>query len=212
MEPLFIDIETIARPGAECLLPEVKAAGNLKDPDKIAKDKAEKQQKQIERMALDRRTCQVVTFAWAYGHDTIRASDIARYEGQECPERDLLEAFWYLMADTSGLPTPLHVGFNIYEFDLPILIRRSCLLGVKLTVRWEARKYQKYPVLDLMQEWVGWEGYCSLKDVCHECGITEPEGDGADVATMTPEQRIAHCKSDVEAARALYYKGKGWYW
>ena len=79
-------------------------------------------------------------------------------------------------------------------------------------MQWRARKYQQEPVLDLMQEWIGWDGYASLKDVCRECGIPEPEGDGADVATMTPEQRIAHCKSDVEATRALYNKGKGWYW
>jgi len=200
-----LDIETIARPGAEVLLPEPSAPSNYKDEAKIQAYIEEARAKQQEKMALDKRACEIVTIGWAAPSGAIHCED----RGARGSEADLLGRFWWTI-DTIG-PIQL-VGFNIYNFDLPIIMRRSCLLGVKPTVQWRARKYQQEPVLDLMQEWVGWDGFCSLKDVCRECGIPEPEGDGADVATMTPEERIAHCKSDVEAVRALYYKGKGWYW
>ena len=202
---LFLDIETIARPGAEVLLPEPTAPSNYKDEAKIAKHIEEARTKQQEKMALDKRACEIVTIAWGALSGAIHCEDRESLGS----ETDLLGRFWWTI-DTIG-PIQL-IGFNVYNFDLPIIMRRSCLLGVKPTVRWQTRKYQQQPVLDLMQEWVGWDGYASLKDVCRECGIPEPEGDGADVATMTPEERMAHCKSDVEATRALYYKGKGWYW
>lgn len=205
---LFIDIETIARPGAEVLLPEPSAPANYKDPEKIAAYIAEARAKQAEKMALDKRTCQIVTIGWAAGDGEVCCFDV---DAHICDEATMLRAVWKLWGHPDFTYSPV-VGFNIYSFDLPILMRRSCLLRARPTVQWRARKYQQEPALDLMQEWVGWDGYASLKDVCRECGIPEPEGDGADVATMTPEQRIAHCKSDVEATRALYNKGKGYYW
>jgi hypothetical protein len=208
---LFLDIETIARPGAEVLLPEPQAPSNYKDEAKIAKYIEEARAKQVEKMALDKRTCQIATIGFSAGDILSDAFDVSEPLFGDA-ERKLLIGFWAFVSGYAIHDRPLLVGFNIYNFDLPIIIRRSCLLGVKPTVQWQAHKYQQEPVLDLMQEWVGWDGFCSLKDVCRECGIPEPEGDGADVATMTPEERIAHCKSDVEAVRALYYKGKGWYW
>jgi hypothetical protein len=208
---LFLDIETIARPGAEVLLPEPCAPANYKDPAKIAQYIAEKRAAQQEKMALDKRTCEIVTIGISAGNLTSDAMDVSEPAFGNS-ERELLTGFWAFVADL-GIHEPIQlVGFNVIGFDLPILMRRSCLLGVTPTVKWTPRKYQHDSVLDLMQEWVGWDGYASLKDVCRECGIPEPEGDGADVATMTPEQRIAHCKSDVEATRALYNKGKGYYW
>ena len=208
MQPLFLDIETIARPGAEVLLPEPCAPANYKDPAKIAEYIAEKRAAQQEKMALDKRTCEIVTIALAVGDEPPIVLDVS--EGNCADERALLVAFWDC-ALVPWRPWPL-IGFNIGSFDLPIITRRSCLLDVKPSVKWEYRKYQCDNVLDLMQEWVGWDGYASLKDVCRECGIPAPEGDGADVGVMSPEERIAHCKSDVEATRNLYNKGKGYYW
>jgi predicted PolB exonuclease-like 3'-5' exonuclease len=201
---LFIDIETIARPGAEVLLPEVQAPANYKDPEKIAAYIAEARAKQAEKMALDVDCCEIVTIVSARDNHASRVWDVSKFES----EAVMLQAFWGVIP----IVFPL-VGYNVGEFDLPILMRRSFLLGVKPSIAWEYRKYQKDNVLDLMQVLYNWSPpYRSLKHVCRLCGIPEPEGDGADVATMTPEQRIAHCKSDVEATRALYNKGKGYYW
>ncbi len=209
---LFLDIETIARPGAEVLLPEPSAPANYKDEAKIAKYIEEARAKQVEKMALDVDCCEIVTIGYAgefAGMSRLDALDAAHLIGGE---KALLDTFWHhLMPQVAE--TSLLVGYNIGEFDLRILYRRSFLLGVTPTVWWEYRKYQKAPVLDLMQVFYHWTPpYRSLRFVCELCGITPPEGDGADVATMSPEERIAHCKSDVEATRALYYKGKGWYW
>lgn len=205
---LFIDIETIARPGAEVLLPEPQAPANYKDEAKIAAYIEEARAKQVERMALDVDCCEITTIAFAFGDSDPIALDASEEHWGD--ERTMLAKFWDYMA--LRLSWPL-VGYNVGEFDLPILMRRSFLLGVKPSIEWEYRKYQKDNVLDLMQVLYNWSPpYRSLKHVCRLCGIPAPEGDGADVATMSPEERIAHCKSDVEATRALYYKGKGWYW
>ena len=58
--PLYFDIETIGNPDAVSLLGPVKAAGNLKDPAKIAADLADKEAKRAERAALDCDTARIV--------------------------------------------------------------------------------------------------------------------------------------------------------
>jgi hypothetical protein len=207
---LFIDIETIARPGAEVLLPEPQAPANYKDEAKIAKYIEEARAKQVEKMALDVDCCEITTIAWALGDGDVWAYD-SDYKMNG--EADLLVRWWWRVDDAlKNHPWPL-VGYNIGAFDLPVLMRRSFLRGVTPAAEWQYRKYQTDSVLDLMQVFYHWTPpYRSLRFVCELCGIEPPIGDGADVGAMSPEERIAHCKSDVEAVRELYYKGKGWYW
>ncbi len=210
---LFLDIETMARPGAEALLPEPQAPANYKDEAKIAAYVEEAKTKQREKMALDVDCCQVVTIGWERENQGVYCLD-AELVGSE---RELLDIFWEEVADrkngASLASLTFPVGYNIGEFDLPVLYRRSFLLGVLPSARWEYRRYQKAPVLDLMQVFYHWlPPYRGLRFVCQLCGIEPPMGEGAEVATMTPEQRIAHCTSDVEAIRALYERGRGYYW
>lgn len=199
---LFIDIETRPCERAEALTELLSPPGNYKKDDAIAKWRAE----QLDKAPLDVDRCAITTIAWAEGDSKVWACDV---DAHSVSERQLLRGAWGDWQRT----TDLAVGYNIGEFDLPILYRRSFLLGVKPSVLWEYRRYQKAPVLDLMQVFYGWQPpYRSLRFVCELCGITPPIGDGADVGAMSPEERIAHCKSDVEATRALYYRGEGWYW
>lgn len=200
---LFIDIETRPCERAEALTELLSPPGNYKKDDAIAKWRAE----QLDKAPLDVDRCAITTIAWAVGNGDVECLDAANWPDGEA---GMLEAAWAAWGrDAQGDV----VGYNIGEFDLPILYRRSFLLGVKPSVQWEYRRYQKAPVLDLMQVFYGWQPpYRSLRFVCELCGITPPIGDGADVGAMSPEERIAHCKSDVEATRALYYKGEGWYW
>lgn len=202
---LFLDIETRPRPGAEVLLPSPQAPSNYKDEAKIAKYIEEARAKQVEKMALDVDCCEITTIAWVLGDtDGVQYADVTGFDGED----DMLDTFWGLVP----VAFPL-VGYNIGAFDLPILMRRSFLRGVTPAAEWQYRKYQTDSVLDLMQVFYHWTPpYRSLKFVCELCGIEPPIGDGADVGAMSPEERITHCKSDVEAVRALYYKGKGWYW
>ena len=65
MQPLFLDIETIARPGAEVLLEEPQAPANYKDATKIEAYIAEAKAKQREKMALDMDCCEIVTIGVA---------------------------------------------------------------------------------------------------------------------------------------------------
>ncbi len=211
MSTLFLDIETLARPEAEALLPEPIAPANYKDAAKIGQYIAEARAKQREKMALNPATCQVATICWAVDSRPAQAADISSFEDERAFLADALPACRQASMTYSGVTRV--VGYNI-AFDLRVLRRRACLLGVSMPEFGAYRKYQVYPVLDLMQVWHEWGEipYASLAQVCRECGIEPPTGDGADVATMAPEQRIEHCLSDVGATRELYLKGKGWYW
>jgi predicted PolB exonuclease-like 3'-5' exonuclease len=51
------------------------------------------------------------------------------YSGED--ERSILQGFWSTLAMSKGTPFRM-VGFNIKEFDLPFLVTRSFLKGVKI--------------------------------------------------------------------------------
>jgi hypothetical protein len=60
---LTLDIETVPNPATFEFLPEPKAAGNIKDPAKIAANIAEKKAAQREAAALDPLTGRVCCYA-----------------------------------------------------------------------------------------------------------------------------------------------------
>ena len=70
------------------------------------------------------------------------------------PEREMLDQFWEA-ADESYHAKELFVGFNVFNFDLPFLIRRSIINGVKVPPGLLPRNNRYFPdfFVDLMQMW-----------------------------------------------------------
>jgi hypothetical protein len=115
------DIETMALPDAAEFLEPVEPPANYKNPDTIAAYIRDKQSEQLAKAALDVDLCQVVAIGldsrWEDGHvSVLLASDI--------DERTMLRQFWQDIGDRHL------VGFNVIQFDLPVLVRRSQYLGV----------------------------------------------------------------------------------
>jgi hypothetical protein len=122
---LIADIETVARGGIKT--EPVSAPAHYKDETKIAAYVSEKTADQVLRAALYPWTAQVIAIGWCHAGGAVAESRIANSEAGEVT---LLTDFWREVADGSGRILPI-VGFNHRGFDLPVLIARSMLLGVR---------------------------------------------------------------------------------
>lgn len=213
MDSIVIDIETIGASDCESYLESVTAPANYKDEAKIAAYCAEKRASQIERAGLEADLCEVVAVGYRLFN---RASEMCAmvHTRDEWGEGALLELLWdVVMARGHVLPVePLQIiGFNCLGFDLPVLIRRSQLLGV----RYPHISLDRYrtPHIDLLQK-LTFNGALTMRSLAfylrrfgipHDDKIT-----GADIARLVAEGNwaavAAHCRADVEGAAALAQK------
>jgi hypothetical protein len=200
---LYFDIETAALPEALSLLPEPKPPANYKDPAKIEEWKADALAKRVKDAALDRDCCRVTHLGFAHND--------AEVEVVYGEEREVLERWW----QEAGRETR-YCGYNVLGFDLPILIRRSWLLGIKPSRFIPLKRYQTAPVLDLMQVLYDWGGatFRDLGTVCKLAGVEAlaPELSGKQWESLSPEEMARHCAADVEMTRALARSTREWYW
>jgi DNA polymerase elongation subunit (family B) len=224
---LFFDIETEANPENLALMPEPKAPGNLKDPEKIRIAIEEKQRELIEGAALDPDYGRVLSIGYATAPDgPVTAHAVgevycARQEVNEAgevviieqayDEKDLLVGFWRVFEECAGLC----VGFNILGFDLPYLLRRSMALGVKVNLTPNMAKYRTDPTTDLMMilynweygKWKGLKQVAKLYKIPNEC----PDLDGSQIAKMDLPTLAAYQASDVKLVLGLYNLMNGVY-
>lgn len=136
MSQIFVaDIETIPNVDVAGLVPEPKPHGNLKDPVKIAADIERKKAELVASMGLDPnfgRICVIGYAERAEGGDGISTSDHHLEEATDDAEREMLAAFWEKAKAAGRMAT-----FNGAGFDVPFIMRRSWLLGVKPTRAFE---------------------------------------------------------------------------
>ena len=129
-------------------------------------------------------------------------------------EAEMIQDFWEEAQRYSRL-----CGWNILDFDLPIILRRSWALGVTPTRLLDFRRYSTSTTIDLMQILYNWGNspgprYRGLKEVAKMYNIQNdfPNLDGSDVATMDEETLIAYCRNDVRMTRELAMRTRGYYW
>ena len=126
-------------------------------------------------------------------------------------ETDMLEAFWTLVRRNGGKV----VGYNILNFDLPYLIRRSMDLEVPPHYV-SMRRYQTEPTTDLQMLAAHWGAlrYKSLDFLCKRYGIENPlpELDGSMVKDMDDETLCQYNAVDVWKLRELWKRMNGYYW
>lgn len=133
MKRLAFNIETAVDQAKLDRMPEPKVLlGNLKDPAKIAEKIEEAKQKQAERAALDPHFGRVicVTVAERDGMngapcDTYIRQDLGENDADDA-ERELLRWFWDRARNSKAF-----VSFNGSSFDVPFMLRRSLLLGIR---------------------------------------------------------------------------------
>lgn len=203
---LFFDIETQANKEAIKFMPKPEAPSNYKDEAKIAAYIEAKQQEQIERAALDADYGKIIALGYKVDDQPVEAALVTSVGLREI---DVLHLFWGLLAEQRGECC----GYNIIGFDLPYILRRSFALGVKPKVLPNLRKYQTYPVCDLMGILYNWGQAKGLKLVAARYGLDNPlpDLDGSQVNAMDAETLERYVKNDVNLVYQLYQKMRGVY-
>ena len=206
MQTIVFDVETgpLAESELSALLPpfdpaEVKT-GNLKDPAKIAEKIAEAEANHrrdlIERAALDPLSGRVIAIGmldletdkfFIIGHD-----DEAR----------TLNEFWEAARGDMGRINPL-IGFNICNFDLPFLFRRSWKHRLLIPLGLRRGRYWSDQIIDLRDAWQLGDRQArgSLDSIARHLGVGAKNGDGKAFAELWQSDRKsaeAYLRNDIE--------------
>jgi len=217
MQTLVFDVETgpLAESELSALLPpfdptEVKT-GNLKDPAKIAEKIAEAEANHrrdfFDKAALDPLTGRVVAIG-------VMVFDARGEEGplfgQKAPsyiighddEARSLREFWAAVRGEMGRLHPV-VGFNICNFDLPFLIRRSWKHRVTVPFGIRRGRYWGDQVIDLRDCWQCGDRQArgSLDTIARHLGVGAKNGDGkafAELWQSDRKQAEAYLRNDLE--------------
>ncbi len=131
--------------GEPFLLSTVKT-GQRKDPDNIqayleeARIKSLAEQRELVKRVEEAEKKHTDDFAEKAALDACRGQVLAiGYLSERGPriddrdEKSMLVQFWDIFRSTSGDGRKM-VGFNIYGFDLPMLVRRTWLLGLRVPI------------------------------------------------------------------------------
>jgi len=198
--PTIFDIETGPLPLAEleAIIPafdpaEVKT-GNIKDPAKIAEKLAESERRHkqdfIDRAALDPLTGRVLA---------IGTLNLGKYVPiYDDDEAKMLRDFWMAWEESIQM-----IGFNIFQFDLPFLIRRSWKHKVTIPAEIRRGRYWADRFVDLRDVWQmgNRQDHGSLDSISKHMGIGAKTGDGGDFAALFGTDRnaaLAYLKNDLE--------------
>lgn len=201
MKPISIfDCETAPLPPDQMakVKPVFTPARNLRNPDLIAADIAAKEQEWLERAALDATTGQVLcisTMDDKQSIEIIHAGD----------ERGNIERFWNWL-ELRLARSETVAGFNVFNFDLCFLMRRSWVLGVEVPKLIRRGRYWHDDLCDLMDVWRmgNYEQRISLDTLSKALGIGAKTGNGAEFAALWASDRekaMEYCRNDLAITR-----------
>ena len=200
MKHIVFDIETVAQDETRllALAPEFTAPANLKDPEKISAAVAKKRADYLADAALNWKTAQVVL---------IGAGDDAEIQSfTHESEKELVGNFLSLLGD--ALADGVAVGgHNVKGFDLPMLVNRARVHGLKIpsTVLsfWKGRPTWHDGVFDTMEILSfgkAFEGN-GVDDVARVLGLPPKLGHGGAFPALWRADRagaVAYNRRDVE--------------
>jgi len=197
----IVDIETIPHHEADNWLEPVEPDARLVDPVKIKASIESKTADRNDKLGLDPDCCRIVALGYV---DVGHGDPICALCMDEESEKFALERFW---ATYKEHETRL-VTFYGFNFDLPVLLRRSMYLGVNAPPI-SLDKYRSQHI-DVWQR-LSFNGVIkahSLAFYGKRLGIgTLDKVDGADVAGLWAageyEQVREHCLSDVGLCHAV---------
>lgn len=217
---IVLDIETAPLDGDQLIEPPLKyigkGTGNLVDPKKIEAKLDANRARWYEKAALDPRLGQIIC-AVMRTEDDAHATNV-RLTGD--PERDLLVWIWDTLDDLGRVKATTHhararevVGFGILDFDIPFLIARSAMLGVRPSIEFDLRRYSmKHGIVDwlwVLSNWGRWEmeGW-SLDTYSKLYALSDGFGESALVPEEWANEHYAyverHCIADVDRVAELH--------
>jgi DNA polymerase elongation subunit (family B) len=131
--------------------------GNLKDPDKIEAKRQECKRKQVERMGLSPFYGRICSFSsYSKSSQYYKTIDESSDEAEIELINHILESLIVGEIETNKIIT-----WNGFNFDLPFIYKRACLLKIPLPrgcpgLKYWTKKYTTEPHCDLMMELAGW--------------------------------------------------------
>ena len=137
--------------------------------------------------------------------------------GREC---DILEEFISNVRHTLGGGTPRLdelIGHNSDDFDLPFISQRMQVHGMGPLFHFDDKPFDRRTADTEVMFLGNPRDYLSLVDLCMALGVQKPldEIDGSQVAQAWKDGRkdlvYEHCRSDVAATRACYFKMRNEY-
>ena len=175
-------------------MPQFEAPSNFKDPIKIEAALMQKKLDWVERAALDATTGEVLAIGVL--RNQLGEDQVEILAGTE---REVIAAFLSIVITCGGGGTPL-VGWNIFGFDLPFVMRRAWILGSALPQWMRSGRYWDHCFVDAMEVWScgNKEQRVSLDCAAGAIGIGRKSGHGAEFAGLWRG-------SDDERAQALAY-------
>jgi len=215
---IFFDIETESLTSEELLIrqPRFEARANIKDPTKIEADIEAKKKAWAQKAALDPYRGRVVAIGYSRDDGDIICE---HYNGNKDKEREIIDDFWELYKHEVN---HFLCGFNILNFDIPFLIRRSFAIGVRVPKCVNGvfnfastngrRMGQRF--LDLMDFWRlgNYQDRISLSNFAIHCGLAPKEQSGKEFAGLLrtdTKAAMRYLKNDVALVRSIYNRCLG---
>lgn len=208
---IAFDIETgpLASDFLESLVPEFDPAevklGNIKDPAlvaaKVEAARAKHRSDFVEKAALDPLTGRVLAVGLlVFGPNEEEAFHEVAIDprGEDATEARILLSFWDVFARSIAGERTFFVGHNSTDFDLPFLVTRSRVLGVKVPSAVLKRSGNRYSFserfVDTRTVFALGRDVRSMKTslghLCRLLGLGEKSGDGADFAGLLASGRL----------------------
>ena len=200
MKHIVFDIETVPQDEAKllALAPEFTAAANLKDPEKIAASIAKKRADYLADAALNWKTAEVVL---------IGAGDGAEIQSLTAnTEKELIGNFLGMLAAALGDGVAVG-GHNVKGFDLPMLVNRARVHGLKVPANvltfWKGRPQWAdniFDTLEILSFGKSFDGN-GVDDVARVFGLPPKLGHGGEFPTLWRADRegaVAYNRRDVE--------------
>jgi DNA polymerase elongation subunit (family B) len=136
------------------------------------------------------------------------------FQSFESNEQIILTEFWQFL---QGFNTnrDLIIGHNIMDFDLPFIVQRSIIKGVRPTVDFYFGKYRNAPIFDTMRVWDCWKwgNSTSLKKLAFALGLECPKADSIDGSKIYDaylagryEEIYRYCMGDVKTTHNAWRK------
>lgn len=161
--------------------PEAVKCGNLKDQakidEKIAAAKKRYEEDYFDKAALSPATGKVLAIGYQSEHFHDKDDDIIVGMGNE---EFLLRVFWSRVIVEMDQSCSM-IGFNIFAFDLPFLVRRSWILGVGVPAKIiERHRFWNPLFVDLLEVWRlgNRSDYISLDALAQSFGMPGKPDDG----------------------------------
>jgi predicted PolB exonuclease-like 3'-5' exonuclease len=200
MKHIVFDIETVPQDEAKllALAPEFTAAANLKDPDKIAASIAKKRADYLADAALNWKTAEIVLVG--AGDET----EIQSFTADA--EKLLVGDFLNPLGDALGDGVVIG-GHNVKGFDLPMLVNRARVLGLKIPGNiltfWKGRPQWHdniFDTLEILSFGKSFDGN-GVDDVARVFGLPPKLGHGGDFPLLWRadcQAAVAYNRRDVE--------------